>query len=120
MITGEVYDDQSDSGTLTSSDSGLAGWTITLTNTSTDATYTTTSDSLGDYAFAGVPAGSYTLSETLQSGFAVTQPSSPGTYSLTISSGQVVTSENFGNYPTASISGEVFDDLNGDGAPRKR
>ena len=89
VVTGEVYDDVSGSGTLTSGDSGLAGWTVELTNTSTNATYTTTTDSNGDYSFTGVAAGTYTLSEVVQSGFAQTQPASPGTYTLTIASGQV-------------------------------
>ena len=115
IITGEVYDDVSGSGTLASGDSGLAGWTVELTNTSTNSTYTTTTDSNGDYAFAGVPAGTYTLSEVLQSGFAQTQPASPGTYALVIASGQVITGEEFGDHPTTAISGVVFNDLNGDG-----
>ena len=115
IVTGEVYDDVSGSGTFSSGDPGLAGWTVNLTNTSNDDTYTTTTDSNGDYAFAGVPAGTYTLSEVLQSGFAQTQPASPGTYTLTITSGQVITGEEFGDHPMPSVSGVVFNDLNGDG-----
>ncbi len=115
IITGEVYSDSNSSGTLTAGDSGLAGWTVTLTNTSTNATYTTVTDSNGDYAFAGIQAGSYTLSEVLQSGFAQTAPAAPGTYSLTISSGQVLSNQDFGDHATASISGVVFDDSNADG-----
>ena len=80
IITGQVYDDVSGSGPFSSGDTGLAGWTVTLINTSNNDTFTTTTDSNGDYAFAGIPVGSYTLSETLQSGFAQTEPASPGTY----------------------------------------
>ncbi|MFI5458474.1 MAG: SdrD B-like domain-containing protein [Isosphaerales bacterium] len=115
IVTGEVFDDVSGSGKFASGDPGLLGWTVELKNTATNATYTTTTDINGDYAFAGVQAGTYTLSEVLQSGFARTAPASPGTFALTISSGQVITGENFGDHPTAAIGGVVFNDLNGDG-----
>ena len=38
--------------------------------------------------------------KSLQSGFAQTQPASPGTYTLTVASGQIVTGEEFGDHPT--------------------
>jgi hypothetical protein len=115
IITGEVYDDVSGSGSLASGDPGLSGWTVTLTDTATSATYTTATDANGDYAFTGIAPGSYTLSETVQAGFAQTDPASPGTYSLTVAPGQVISGEDFGDHPTASISGVVFDDLDGSG-----
>ncbi len=115
VVSGEVYDDANDSGTLSSGDPGLAGWTIELTNTATSARYTTTTGTNGLYSVSGVAVGTYTLSEVVQQGFSETQPVSPGTYSLTLSSGQTVTNENFGDYPTGAIGGEVFLDTNGDG-----
>ena len=115
VVSGEVYDDANDSGTLTSGDSGLAGWTVELTDTATNSVYTTTTNANGLYSLSGVTAGTYTLSEIVQPGFNETQPLSPGTYSLTLSSGQTIANENFGDHPTAAIGGEVYLDTNGDG-----
>jgi len=115
IINGEVYNDVNDSGTLESGDPGLAGWTVSLVNTSTNSTYTTTTNASGLFSMTGIAAGTYTLSEVVQPGFVQTQPASPGTYTITVSSGQTVTGEDFGDHPTASIGREVFNDLNGDG-----
>ena len=115
VVSGEVYDDANGDGTLDDGEVGLAGWTINLTNTATNSVYTTTTNASGLYSLSGVATGTYTLSEVPQSGFTETQPVSPGTYTLTLSSGQTVTGENFGDDPTATIGGEVFLDTNGDG-----
>ncbi len=115
VVSGEVYDDANGSGTLENGDSGLPGWTVDLTNTATNSVYTTTTTASGLFSFTGVAAGTYTLSEVVQPGFAQTAPASPGTYSVTVASSQTVSNENFGDHPTASIGGEVFNDLNGDG-----
>ena len=50
VITGEVYYDVNDNGTLEIGDPGLAGWTVDLSNTATNATYTTTTNANGDYS----------------------------------------------------------------------
>src|SRR5271157_2598176 len=115
VVSGEVYDDVNGNGTLDNGEPGLSGWTVELTNTSTNSTYTTTTNASGIYSLSGVSAGTYTLSEVVQPGFAQTAPASPGTYTITVVSGQTVTGENFGDHPTAAIGGVVFNDLNGDG-----
>ena len=80
---------------------------------------TTTTDSLGNYCFNSLqPGGVYTVSETNQSGWQQTFPSSPGTYTVTLTSGQQIDSLHFGNkqIPTlGSICGVKFNDLNGNG-----
>ncbi len=114
-VSGEVYDDFSDSESFATGDPGFSGWTVDLTNTATNSTYTTTTDANGLFSLTGVAAGTYTLSEVVQSGYVQTQPASPGTYTITLVPGQTVTGEDFGDYPTASIGGEAFNDLNGDG-----
>ncbi len=82
----------------------------------TDSLYTTTTNSSGLFSLTGIAAGTYTLSQVLQSGFEQTQPVSSGTYTITVASGQTVTGENFGDHATAAIGGVVFNDLNGDGS----
>jgi Ca2+-binding RTX toxin-like protein len=114
-VTGEVFEDVNDSGALAGGDPGLVGWTVELTNTATSSIYTTTTGANGLFSLTGIPAGTYTLSQTIQSGYEQTAPTSPATYTLNIASGQTLSAENFGDYPTASISGTVFVDTNGNG-----
>ncbi|HEY3372513.1 MAG TPA: SdrD B-like domain-containing protein [Prolixibacteraceae bacterium] len=74
---------------------GLPKWTITLTGS---VTMSTTTDENGNYCFHDLPAGTYTVSEVMQPGWEQTLPQSPGTYTITITSGQVITNINFGNH----------------------
>ncbi len=116
-VSGEVYNDVNGSGTLENGDPGLAGWTVELTNTSTNSVYTTTTDNSGMYSLSGVSAGTYALSEVLQAGYIQTEPASPGTYTVTVSSGQTVNNLDFGDFATATFSGVVFNDPNGEATP---
>lgn len=68
---------------------GLSGWTITLKNTGTGATLTTVTDATGFYSFNSVPAGTYAISETSQSGWAQSMPANPGTHTVTVTGGGV-------------------------------
>ncbi|MGP0064470.1 MAG: beta strand repeat-containing protein, partial [Isosphaeraceae bacterium] len=115
VVSGEVYDDANGNGSLDSGESGLSGWTVELQNLSTSAFYATTTNTSGAYSLTGVAAGSYTLSEVVKPGYVQTAPASPGTYSLTVTSGQTVSGNNLGDYATATFSGVVFNDLNGNG-----
>jgi hypothetical protein len=72
-------------GTVTDpSGSVVPGATITLTSTTTGAVRTTTSDAVGRYVIANVPAGTYTLTLEL-SGFA------PQTSNVLVNVGAAVT-----------------------------
>ena len=62
-----------------------------------DIVQTATTDSLGNYSFAGLDAGSYTVREVVQPGFAQTSPSGDGTYAVSLTDGQQVTGLDFGN-----------------------
>jgi hypothetical protein len=77
-MSGEVFDDVSDSGSFNASDPGLSGWTVDLLNGSGGVAQTTTTDSDGDYRFTDVGPGTYTISEVLQPGFVQSEPSSGG------------------------------------------
>jgi len=69
---------------------GLAGWTITATNTSTGATVIAVTDASGFYSFSNLPAGTYTLSENPQSGWTQSIPGGVGTYTVTLAAGQSI------------------------------
>jgi hypothetical protein len=56
-----------------------------------------TTDKTGGYVFNNLPAGSYTVAEINQKGWVQTNPSAPGTYTVTLAAGQHMDSLNFGN-----------------------
>jgi len=62
-----------------------------------------------------VPPGTYTVSEVLPSGWTQSYPASPGTYTVTLESGEMDDGNDFGNFRNATKSGMKFHDLNGNG-----
>ncbi len=93
---------------------GLSGWTITLTKPGR-STVTNTTDEDGYYEFCGLMPGTYTVAETLQTGWYAI--SSPG--SITLTNGDS-TNNNFTNHPYMCISGYKLDDCTGDGLAGSR
>ena len=114
-VTGEVFNDLPGSGSFVAGDPGLGGWTINLLNASDATVATAVTNSSGDYSFSNVPSGTYTVSEELQNEWIQTFPASPGTYTFTVTSGQNVSGQNFGAFQLVTFSGEVYNDLNGNG-----
>ena len=112
-LSGEVYNDFNGNGVLDNGEPGLAGWTIDLYRNGYGFIASTTTDSSGDYAFTGVGPGTYILEEVSQSGYI--QTSSPSDYSVTTSNAQNVANLDFGEFQTVTLSGEAFNDLNGNG-----
>jgi hypothetical protein len=96
-VTGEVYVDAEPWG-------GLASWCIQLRGA---VTVTAVTNLYGDYVFTGVPAGTYTVCEVLQSGwseafptamFGATCPTGYG-WTVTLADGELSEWNNFGNVP---------------------
>jgi hypothetical protein len=98
MVSGEVYVDADPFG-------GLSSWCVTLIG---PVTATTVTDLYGNYTFTGVPAGAYTVCETIQSGWSESFPSAgfggpcPSGYgwSVTLADGDAAPYNNFGNLTT--------------------
>ena len=85
----------------------LDGWSLSITTTEPTAT----TDADGNYAFTGLPPGTYTVRQVLPSGqLQTTANPAP----VTVTAGSSVAGGSFGDTP-AQIGGRVFDDLNGDG-----
>ena len=127
-ITGHVYDDKDQSGTVTAGDTGLGSVTLRLfTDPNGDGNpadgtlvQSTTTDANGYYEFLNLSAGHYDV---------VVQDRPPGYASVTPTGNQLSvnlptltanTNNNFFDYqPSATlystISGTVFNDLNGGG-----
>jgi hypothetical protein len=114
-ISGEKFNDLNSDGTQEPGEPGLQGWTIDLLNAAGNVVATTVTDVNGNYSFTGVGPGTYTVQEELQPGWIQTDPAPPGTYTVTATSGQDVTGLLFGNFQLVTFSGEVFNDLNGNG-----
>ena len=118
-ISGTKFADANGNGTRDAGEGGQAGVTIRLTSAS-GAVTTATSDASGNFSFTGLDAGTYVISEVVPSGFVQTAPPAPGTFTLNLTTGQVVTGLLFGNRAitagdNGSISGEKFLDLNENG-----
>ena len=73
------------------------------------------SDSHGNYTFSNVGPGSFTLAEVVKSGWIQTQPVNPTYYSFTTSSGVNISGGIFGNFKSITVSGDVYNDLDGNG-----
>ncbi|MDP2106500.1 MAG: SdrD B-like domain-containing protein, partial [Desulfobulbaceae bacterium] len=117
-ICGMKFNDINGDGLMNGNETGLSGWTISLTyNQATGpVTVNTTTDADGKYCFNSLTAGSYTVSETQQSGWSQTFPASPETHSITLTAGLNVLGKDFGNQQLlGSICGTKFNDINGDG-----
>lgn len=95
-VTGIKWNDITADGVKSTDEPVMDGWAIVLTNTATNVSYSATTDITGAYYFY-VPAGSYTVSEVGQSGWVQTYPSQ-GTYTLTVTGGNVYSSNDFGNH----------------------
>ena len=65
IISGKVFDDANHNGIYNSGESGIPNVYVTLYNSTSQSCISTQTDSLGDYSFSVVQAGSYTIYETV-------------------------------------------------------
>ena len=90
-------------------DPGLSGWTIELRDSADALVATSVTDVNGNYLFADVGPGSFTVSEVLQTGWhqtlPVKYPLAPGSYPVTTSSGSNVVAKDFGNIKARTVAG---------------
>ena len=109
-ITGTKWNDLNADGGRDAGEPGLAEWTIFL-DADADGVLDagelfTTTDVNGEYAFEDLAYGTYTVAEVQQEGWTRTAPAS-GTYSVTITDGQVASGRDFGNRnlpPTVTLT----------------
>jgi len=114
-VSGNVYNDLNGNGNQDPGDAGLKGWMVDVINSSGQVVASALTDPNGNYTIGSIGPGSYTLAEVVQSGWVETQPVNPTYYSFTTSSGTNIAGGIFGNFQTVTLSGEVYNDLNGDG-----
>jgi hypothetical protein len=94
-ISGRVFD--------AASGSGLAGWCVEIFGPSGSLIAATQTGATGDYAFTGLPAGTHTVCEVVQSGWTQTSPRNPAAcasgfgYTFELLAGENALFVNFGN-----------------------
>ncbi len=127
-LTGSVYIDSNGSGGRNTGEPGISGTTVQLTGTDdlgAPVSLTTTTDSNGDYQFAALRPGTYTITEPVQPAGYADGAETAGTLggstavnesisSITVGSGQNGTGYNFGELGVG-LSGSVYVDSNNNG-----
>ena len=122
-ITGTVFNDANGDGTQNRGETGLAGVGVyaDLGNVgyfvASDPAATT--NATGGYSLTGLLAGSYVIRQLSASGYTQTFPTKGSGEHVTVSAGQILSGQNFGDElpaaTTGDITGTVFNDANGDG-----
>ncbi|MBN6149225.1 DUF11 domain-containing protein [Xanthomonas sp. AmX2] len=132
-ISGRVWLDRDNDGTIDSSETGLGGVTVVLTGTDQNGAavnLTTTTAADGQYAFTGLLPGNYTVTEPTQpadtlngltvpgdrGGTATPPTTTPSAIStIALGANQQAVGYDFGEIPAASIAGRVYYDNNDNG-----
>ena len=104
IVKGNVYNDQDGNGFRGSSESGLAGWTVNLRDSSGSVLGSVLTDANGNYKFAGVGLGSsYQVAEVVPADWVQTQPLYPTVFSFTAQSGHNLNGLNFGDHSAPAL-----------------
>lgn len=101
-IRGMKWEDGDSSGTQNGDEAGFPGWQIWLEGTLAGGvmiTDTTTTDSLGRYAFTDLQPGRYRIGEVARSGYRLTFPAG-AIYDTVLVSGALIEHLNFANMST--------------------
>lgn len=126
-ISGRKYLDVEQDSSIVSN-SGISGWIIKLYKDGSLIDRTVT-DENGYYLFSSLPPATYTVEESLKSGWTQTFPrigsdnvtlvtygenAGPRAYTINVQGDQHITNVDFANFQLKSISGKVFFDLERD------
>lgn len=121
-ISGRFYNDLNGNGAQNAGEPALAAWQVYI-DSNNNGIYdagepTTFTDASGNYAIRGVGAGTYVVREVRQNTWRRSQPAGIyplGFYTVKLGSGQAVVGDNFGNTLKPLLTGNVFNDANGNG-----
>ncbi len=108
-ISGQKFNDVNANGIKDSGEVGIEAWVIHLAGPATRGAST---DTGGNYAFTSLPPGSYTVSETVQVGWAQTLPAGNAPYILSLRSGLDTAGFKFGNHQSPDKIYPVLDGWN--------
>ena len=111
-ISGAVFNDLNRNGARDSLEPGIAGWKISISGTINDSMLT---DSEGNYSFGELRGAEYRINAEEPFGWGTTFPDT-GYYRINLADHDTLRDLNFGKFGyNSSISGTIFNDLNGDG-----
>ena len=110
-ISGFKYIDTNGNGTLDTGELGGSGWLITLWNSANQVVDTQTTGTDGSYSFTSLLPDTYSLTETLTSGWT---PTAAPTGGVVLGAGDVATGENFLNFQNVSVTACKVEDADGD------
>ena len=115
-FAGTVYNDLNGDGSIDPGDPGLQGWTVNLLDAAGNLVATTTSAADGTYSFANLGPG-HLHRRGGHPDRLVSRPSRspPGTYTVQAISSSNPSGLDFGNFQLVNVTGEVYNDLNGNG-----
>jgi hypothetical protein len=113
-LTGEVFNDLNGNGILQGSEPGLAGWMVDLFDRSHALVANTSTDASGNYVIPLPGMAAYTLVDVAPAGWVGTLPVG-NSYAIPANATQNMSGLNFGNFQLVSVSGSIYDDLNGNG-----
>ncbi|MBI5020012.1 MAG: T9SS type A sorting domain-containing protein [Ignavibacteriales bacterium] len=100
-VSGVLFRDRDNDGVKDAGEEGLSGWDVTLTGATGTTVPTGTN---GEFSFTPAPrSAGYTLSFTLQAGYACTLPVG-GTYAVAAVSGVNVTDQDFGVFKGSDLT----------------
>jgi uncharacterized protein (DUF2141 family) len=108
-IAGAVFNDADGNGQRGATEPGLGGVRVVLQGPAGTVSNLTAAD--GAFVFSGLVPGTYSVAETDPAGFLSTTPNE---LALSLGSGAAATA-NFGDQPVGTVSGLVFEDVNGNG-----
>jgi hypothetical protein len=111
-VVGTAFEDTNGDGLLNGSEAGIPNRVVQLLNASNTVIATTTTDASGAYTFTGLTFGSYGVSQVVPAGWAITTTTP---FSFNSVSGTALTGVNLGSIRPGSISGTVWEDVNGNG-----
>jgi hypothetical protein len=115
-ISGVLYTDVNGLGAADSGEPALPNWTVFLDTNNNGVLDpgepSATTDTNGNYSFTGLAAGTYHVREVLPAGWQqTTKPQD-----VQVGNNQAVPNINLGSFQQPTISGQVFQDLNGSGS----
>jgi uncharacterized repeat protein (TIGR01451 family) len=122
-LSGTLYEDADSDGIAGEPGEGpLQGWVVYLdlddSGTQDPGEPTDTTDVNGDYSFAGLVPGDYTVRIQVQTGYTCSFPAACE-YQLTLAEGDQIDGNDFAVWTTAGLSGTVFEDADKDGLARE-
>ncbi|MBI4748082.1 MAG: hypothetical protein HY774_06305, partial [Acidobacteria bacterium] len=111
-VTGHVFNDVNGNGVQDSGEPNLANVDVVI-DSENGAPVTVQTDANGDFSAPNIAAGSTTVNVTDPSGFTLTTANDPQT--VTVTQGGTADATDVGFQGQGTVTGHVFNDLNGDG-----